>query len=254
MTLERRRRGRAGRYGARTGQRRRGEGVESRWHARLLRKAGGIEDWGEVALGTESRNAGEGRRASVRRRRMWEASVSAGGLGLTSVQGPIDNLLAHLADPVHYNVFSPCRHSRTDTMFLPRRFEGITGNNVLEKSDLQPVLKALKDRLMSKNVAEEIAEKLCESIAASLESKKQGFFTRISSTVQTAMEEALLHILTPRHSIDILKDVHAAEECGRPYVIVFVAYWLLQHNLTVTLAACDTFRSGAVDYELMHGG
>lgn len=32
--------------------------------------------------------------------------------------------------------------------------------------------------------AEEIAEKLCESVAASLEGKKLGSFTRISSTVQ----------------------------------------------------------------------
>jgi signal recognition particle receptor subunit alpha len=36
------------------------------------------------------------------------------------------------------------------------------------------------------------------------------------------MEEALLRILTPRRSIDILRDVHAAKERGRPYVIVFV--------------------------------
>ncbi|OEL13613.1 Signal recognition particle receptor subunit alpha [Dichanthelium oligosanthes] len=145
-------------------------------------------------------------------------------------------------------------------------FQSIAGNNVLEKSDLQPALKALKDRLMTKNVAEEIAEKLCESVAASLEGKKLGSFTRISSTVQTAMEEALLRILTPRRSIDILRDVHAAKERGTPYVIVFVgvngvgkstnlakvAYWLLQHNLSVTLAACDTFRSGAVEQLRTH--
>ncbi|KAL6847699.1 hypothetical protein ACP4OV_022487 [Aristida adscensionis] len=145
-------------------------------------------------------------------------------------------------------------------------FQSIAGNNVLEKSDLQPALKALKDRLMTKNVAEEIAEKLCESVAASLEGKKLGSFTRISSTVQTAMEEALLRILTPRRSIDILRDVQAAKERGRPYVIVFVgvngvgkstnlakvAYWLLQHNLSVTLAACDTFRSGAVEQLRTH--
>jgi signal recognition particle GTPase len=36
------------------------------------------------------------------------------------------------------------------------------------------------------------------------------------------MEDALLRILTPRRSIDILRDVHAAKERGRPYVIVFV--------------------------------
>ncbi|RWR94658.1 signal recognition particle receptor subunit alpha [Cinnamomum micranthum f. kanehirae] len=145
-------------------------------------------------------------------------------------------------------------------------FQSIAGNSILEKSDLEPALKALKDRLMTKNVAEVIAEKLCESVAASLEGKKLGSFTRISSTVQTAMEEALLRILTPRRSIDILRDVHAAKERGKPYVVVFVgvngvgkstnlakvAYWLLQHNVSVMMAACDTFRSGAVEQLRTH--
>jgi hypothetical protein len=36
------------------------------------------------------------------------------------------------------------------------------------------------------------------------------------------MEEALLRILTPRRSIDILRDVQSAKERARPYVIVFV--------------------------------
>ncbi|KAL4190212.1 hypothetical protein AMTRI_Chr07g23560 [Amborella trichopoda] len=145
-------------------------------------------------------------------------------------------------------------------------FQSIAGKTVLEKSDLEPALKALKDRLMTKNVAEEIAEKLCESVAASLEGKKLGSFTRISSTVQAAMEEALLRILTPKRSVDILREVHAAKEQGKPYVVVFVgvngvgkstnlakvAYWLLQHNISVMMAACDTFRSGAVEQLRTH--
>lgn len=145
-------------------------------------------------------------------------------------------------------------------------FQSIAGKANLEKADLEPALKALKDRLMTKNVAEEIAEKLCESVAASLEGKKLASFTRISSTVQTAMEEALVRILTPRRSIDILRDVHVAKEQGKPYVVVFVgvngvgkstnlakvAYWLQQHNINVMMAACDTFRSGAVEQLRTH--
>ncbi|KAL2482859.1 signal recognition particle receptor alpha subunit family protein [Forsythia ovata] len=145
-------------------------------------------------------------------------------------------------------------------------FQSIAGKANLEKSDLEPALKALKDRLMTKNVAEEIAEKLCESVAASLEGKKLASFTRVSSTVQAAMEEALVRILTPRRSIDILRDVHAAKEQGKPYVVVFVgvngvgkstnlakvAYWLLQHKINVMMAACDTFRSGAVEQLRTH--
>ncbi|XP_057967259.1 uncharacterized protein LOC131157271 [Malania oleifera] len=145
-------------------------------------------------------------------------------------------------------------------------FQSIAGKANLEKSDLEPALKALKDRLMTKNVAEEIAEKLCESVAASLEGKKLSSFTRISSTVQAAMEEALVRILTPKRSIDILRDVHASREQRKPYVVVFVgvngvgkstnlakvAYWLLQHKISVMMAACDTFRSGAVEQLRTH--
>ncbi|KAK4344412.1 hypothetical protein RND71_037506 [Anisodus tanguticus] len=145
-------------------------------------------------------------------------------------------------------------------------FQSIAGKANLDKADLEPALKALKDRLMTKNVAEEIAEKLCESVAASLEGKKLGSFTRISSTVQAAMEEALVRILTPKRSIDILRDVHATKEQGKPYVVVFVgvngvgkstnlakvAYWLQQHKINVMMAACDTFRSGAVEQLRTH--
>ncbi|GAB4836752.1 hypothetical protein Ancab_001664 [Ancistrocladus abbreviatus] len=145
-------------------------------------------------------------------------------------------------------------------------FQSIAGKANLEKVDLEPALKALKDRLMTKNVAEEIAEKLCESVAASLEGKKLASFTRISSTVQAAMEEALVRILTPKRSIDILRDVQAAKEQGKSYVVVFVgvngvgkstnlakvAYWLLQHKVSVMMAACDTFRSGAVEQLRTH--
>ncbi|XP_042966101.1 signal recognition particle receptor subunit alpha homolog isoform X3 [Carya illinoinensis] len=166
--------------------------------------------------------------------------------------------------------------------------KSIAGKANLEKSYLEPALKAFEDGLMMKNVvcfsdilcfhicfictsqinsacyvellvitsqAEEIAEKLCESVAASLEGKKLASFTRISSIVQAAMEEALVRILTPRCSVDILRDMHAAREQTKPYVVVFVsvngvgkstnlakvAYWLLQHEMNVMMAACDTF-------------
>lgn len=161
------------------------------------------------------------------------------------------------------------KHNKPDAKkagWFSSMFQSIAGKANLDKADLEPALKALKDRLMTKNVAEEIAEKLCESVAASLEGKKLGSFTRISSIVQAAMEEALVRILTPRRSIDILRDVHAAKEQRKPYVVVFVgvngvgkstnlakvAYWLLQHKVSVMMAACDTFRSGAVEQLRTH--
>ena len=105
-----------------------------------------------------------------------------------------------------------------------------------------------------------------ESVATSLQGRKLASFSSLSSMVKSAMEEALTRILTPKRSIDILRDVRAAREAGRPYTIVFVgvngvgkstnlskvAYWLLQHEIKVMIAACDTFRAGAVEQLRTH--
>ncbi|KAA8522860.1 hypothetical protein F0562_009283 [Nyssa sinensis] len=202
----------------------------------------------------------EPKKKITKKNRVWNDSPPESKLDFTDPvsENGDENIVAVAADQVRST------HRRKDG-FHPC-FQSIAGKANLEKADLEPALKALKDRLMTKNVAEEIAEKLCESVAASLEGKKLASFTRISSTVQTAMEEALVRILTPRRSIDILRDVHAAKEQRKPYVVVFVgvngvgkstnlakvAYWLLQHKINVMMAACDTFRSGAVEQLRTH--
>ena len=82
--------------------------------------------------------------------------------------------------------------------------------------------------------------------------QKLAGFTRISSAVRAAVEGALTRILTPKRSIDILRDIAAAKAKGRPYSIVFVgvngvgkstnlakvAYWLLQNNISVRPQPC----------------
>ena len=143
---------------------------------------------------------------------------------------------------------------------------GVVGKAALDRDDLVPVLEKLKTNFMNKNVAEDIAERLCESVASSLEGKKLSSFSSLGAMTKLAMEEALTRILTPKRSVDVLRDVRAAKEAGRPYVITFVgvngvgkstnlskvAYWLLQHDVTVMIAACDTFRAGAVEQLRTH--
>ena len=143
---------------------------------------------------------------------------------------------------------------------------GVIGKAALEREDIEPILEKLKINFMNKNVAEDIAERLCESVAGSLRGRKLASFSSLSAMVRSAMEEALTRILTPKRSIDILRDVRAAREAGRPYVITFVgvngvgkstnlskvAYWLLQHDVKVMIAACDTFRAGAVEQLRTH--
>lgn len=87
-------------------------------------------------------------------------------------------------------------------------------------------------------------------MAANLEGQRLGSFTRVSSAVRAAVESALHRILTPRRSIDILRDIALAKARGKPYTIVFVgvngvgkstnlakiAYWLLQNDVSVRAA------------------
>ncbi|CAL8472252.1 g11794 [Coccomyxa elongata] len=142
----------------------------------------------------------------------------------------------------------------------------VVGTAALTREDIVPALQGLKKKLMERNVAEGIAEKVVESVAANLEGQRLGSFTRVSSAVRSAVESALHRILTPRRSIDILRDIALAKARGKPYTIVFVgvngvgkstnlakiAYWLLQNDVSVMIAACDTFRSGAVEQLKTH--
>ena len=143
----------------------------------------------------------------------------------------------------------------------------VLGKSALSREDVAPILEQLKLNLLKKNVASDIADKLCDSVARTLEGRRLASFTSLASTVKTAMEEALTRILTPQRGTDILRDIGVAVEAGRaPYVIVFVgvngvgkstnlakvAYWLTSNGKRVMIAACDTFRSGAVEQLRTH--
>ncbi|KAK4049048.1 hypothetical protein OIV83_004410 [Microbotryomycetes sp. JL201] len=159
-------------------------------------------------------------------------------------------------------------------------------SKALTKSDLQPALEQMRQHLMSKNVARDIAEKVCDSVGKSLEGRKVSGFSAVKKEVRRAMEDALVRILTPKSSTDILLEVQrkkamsttmalkrapSSSDKGKttgvdPYTITFVgvngvgkstnlskvAFWLLQNRLRVLIAACDTFRSGAVEQLRVH--
>lgn len=141
----------------------------------------------------------------------------------------------------------------------------------LSATDLAPALAAMREHLMAKNVAKDIADKVCEGVGKSLEGKKVSGFGSIKTEVRNALEEALVRILTPKSSTDLLlditrkRDARGGQEAG-PYAIAFVgvngvgkstnlskvAFWLLQNKMRVLIAACDTFRSGAVEQLRVH--
>ncbi|KAK4537731.1 hypothetical protein CDCA_CDCA14G3756 [Cyanidium caldarium] len=154
------------------------------------------------------------------------------------------------------------------------------GNRPLSREDLQAPLTHFREKLIAKNVAPPVAEALTRSVAAKLEGKRLDAFT-VRSMVRTALQEALSRTLTPRQTqelVDAIRQRAAAPDMAaangttttvrhrRPYIMVFVGvngvgksttlakvcHYLQSHGLTVFIAACDTFRAGAVEQLRIH--
>lgn len=145
-------------------------------------------------------------------------------------------------------------------------FRGLVGAKNLTAESMAPVLEKLKDHLITKNVATDISLKLCDSIAAKLEGKVLGTFESITATVKSTLTDSLVQILSPKRRIDILRDCIEAKKQKRPFVVTFcgvngvgkstnlakICFWLVENNMRVLIAACDTFRAGAVEQLRTH--
>mmetsp|Transcript_31736 Transcript_31736/g.93123 ORF Transcript_31736/g.93123 Transcript_31736/m.93123 type:complete len:298 (+) Transcript_31736:1-894(+) len=144
----------------------------------------------------------------------------------------------------------------------------------------------MKRVLTSKNVANEVAAEICTGVRDRLVGKKMNSFGRVKTAVRHALEAAIEKILKPAHGkdVDVLHSVVAKREQGsgglsslfgggnkassnnRPYTIVMIgingvgkstslakiAYYLKANGCQPLLAACDTFRSGAVEQLSVH--
>lgn len=145
-------------------------------------------------------------------------------------------------------------------------FKGLVGSKNLTRDDMQPALEKLRDHLIGKNVASDIANKLCDSVAVKLEGKVLGTFDTIATTVKNTLTDALVQILSPKRRVDILRDCIESKKHQRPYVMAFcgvngvgkstnlakICFWLVENNFNVLIAACDTFRAGAVEQLRTH--
>ncbi|KAJ2452036.1 hypothetical protein EV183_003214 [Coemansia sp. RSA 2336] len=145
-------------------------------------------------------------------------------------------------------------------------FKSLTSGRVLSKEILSEPMARMREHLANKNVATDIADEICQTVAQSLVGVRVGGLQNIRKLIEQSMETALTRILTPVSSTDIIRDIDSANSNGRPYTMAFVGvngvgkstnlskvcYWLLQNNKRVLIAACDTFRSGAVEQLRVH--
>ncbi|KAF9458645.1 signal recognition particle binding protein [Collybia nuda] len=179
-----------------------------------------------------------------------------------------DNLIANALRPVADKTVTSGSLGALGSIFAR-----LTGSKVLTEQDLKPVLEGMKQHLMRKNVAKEIADKVCEGVGESLVGKKVGGFQTTNAAVRLALSTSLTRILTPKTSTDLLLSIRTklssplpSTQQRTPYSITFVGvngvgkstnlskvcFWLIQNGLRVLIAACDTFRSGAVEQLRVH--
>eukprot|EP00918_Siedleckia_nematoides_P012679 GHVU01027738.1.p1 GENE.GHVU01027738.1~~GHVU01027738.1.p1 ORF type:complete len:354 (+),score=59.95 GHVU01027738.1:853-1914(+) len=142
----------------------------------------------------------------------------------------------------------------------------LVGSKTLTAEDVAPVLEKMKSHIISKNVASEIAQKLCESVSSKLEGRVLGTFNTVAASVKQSLNESCMQILSPRRRVDILRDAMESKQQRRPYVVTFcgvngvgkstnlakICFWLIENGFRVLIAACDTFRAGAVEQLRVH--
>ncbi|KAI0220040.1 Signal recognition particle receptor subunit alpha [Lamellibrachia satsuma] len=161
---------------------------------------------------------------------------------------------------------SPAVTKKKQGFGLLSGLKNLVGSKALSTDDVRPALEKVKEQLIAKNVAADIADKLCESIRTKLEGRVLGTFTTIASTVKQTLYDSCVQILSPHRRVNILRDAMEAKQQRRPYTVVFcgvngvgkstnlakVTFWLVENGFRVLIAACDTFRAGAVEQLRTH--
>lgn len=66
---------------------------------------------------------------------------------------------------------------------LTSAFKNYTGNKVMTKADIEPILEDFKNNLTDKNVSSEIADKIAKTVEQSLIKKTTASFTSVKTTV-----------------------------------------------------------------------
>ncbi|XP_074112480.1 signal recognition particle receptor alpha [Cotesia typhae] len=199
-------------------------------------------------------------------------NVQANTALIGKMEGPIPNLEvpSDSEDEINDNISATANKKKSQAskssggMFS--MLKGLVGNKSLTHENLDPVLEKMKDHLIMKNVAADISMSLCNSVRAKLEGKVLGTFESVASTVKNTLTDSLVQILSPKRRVDILRDAYEAKKNGRPYVMSFcgvngvgkstnlakICFWLIENNFRVLIAACDTFRAGAVEQLRTH--
>ncbi len=160
-------------------------------------------------------------------------------------------------------------------------FSGIKLGGTLSSDDIARSLKPVRQRLMERNVAPEVADAVCDRVWRDLQGTSTGVLTSIPKIVAHSVRETVRAILKAKgeaedgrgRAADVVQGalIHKANREQKngprgPFVAIFVgvngvgkstslakvAKLCTNEGLKVAIAACDTFRSGAIQQLQVH--
>jgi signal recognition particle receptor subunit alpha len=123
---------------------------------------------------------------------------------------------------------------------------------------LEPLVR-FKQHLISKNVALDVAQVLCEEVGSSLIGKNGNPNEVIKNELESCINKVLQFSTNILNEINAKKNVFTIVFCGvngvgKSTSISKICFYLLQCGFSCLIAACDTFRSGAVEQLKVHVG
>lgn len=150
---------------------------------------------------------------------------------------------------------------------LKTSFSKYINKNDLTDDNITPILNEFKEKLIKKNVSQKVANKICGNLKENILSKPNLEGLSLSKFVKKSLTETLVGIISPNNVKDLISAVTESKGKNKTFVIVFigingvgkstnlskVAYLLKNNGFSVMMAACDNFRSGAVEQLKVHG-
>lgn len=144
-----------------------------------------------------------------------------------------------------------------------RSFFGFRQSHIREENMIA-ITALLKEKLTKRNVTNEISDLLVREVTQKLVSTRMTNSESLSTAIHRALEEAVVRVLNCAKTVDVLHRISTHGK--RPYVITFIGVngvgkstslsklvnWLMEQKLSVMVAACDTFRAGAVEQLRTH--
>ena len=151
-----------------------------------------------------------------------------------------------------------------------------TSPRKLAPDELDALLTAVQEKLATANVANDVSDALVARVSEGLRGRELSDAADASAAISESLSIALERVLCPRAPPDLVRDAKAkaaaAVSAGipvdqrAPFIVVFcgvngvgksttlakVAYMLKDAGLSVSVAACDSFRAGAVEQLKRH--